>query len=512
MSVFRKQYTKPMPAGSKIVTRKGKKCAQWTDRYGHTHTDRLIEFKTVDGKPDRTKKSRVTRHATTFTVRYRDATGVVREVNTGCRTKDAAQSVLRDLQRRAELVKAGVITAAESAASDQARTSILDHVAAYIRHLSLTASERHVKNVDANIGRIVVDCGIQTLQDLQGEAITDWLALHRDQNMAPRTRNIYRAAVHGFASWCVKTGRLTHNPVAQVPRTSERVDQRHQRRALTDDEVARLLHVARLRPVAEYGRHVEKTRSQEADNVKRSNWRRVALTFDTVDEAYQRGRNALEGRPDFLAKLLATGEERALIYRTLLLTGLRKGELASLTLAKLDLDADPPYAMLDAADEKNRQGAQIPLHLELVRDIRSFLHTRRIENEGPLRVTQLSGNGRTSGTAIALFNVPRDLYRILNRDLAAAGIPKRDQRGRVVDVHALRHTFGTNLSRCGVPLRTAQAAMRHSTPELTANVYTDPMQLDVAGAVNELPVVGRRPAVDADIAAGSSPDDQTMVA
>jgi len=47
-----------------------------------------------------------------------------------------------------------------------------------------------------------------------------------------------------------------------------------------------------------------------------------------------------------------------------------------------------------------------------------------------------------------------------------------------VDVHAMRTTFGTNLSRAGVPLRTAQAAMRHSDPRLTANVYIDPALLE----------------------------------
>jgi integrase len=56
-----------------------------------------------------------------------------------------------------------------------------------------------------------------------------------------------------------------------------------------------------------------------------------------------------------------------------------------------------------------------------------------------------------------------------------------------VDNHALRHTFGTHLSRAGVPPRTAQAAMRHSSIDLTMNIYTDPTLLDVAGAVEALP-------------------------
>src|SRR5262249_46198169 len=86
-----------------------------------------------------------------------------------------------------------------------------------------------------------------------------------------------------------------------------------------------------------------------------------------------------------------------------------------------------------------------------------------------------------------VFTVPAGLVRIFDRDLKLAGIPKRDDRGRTLDVHALRTTFGTLLSKGGVPLRTAQAAMRHSDPGLTANVYTDPKLLDVHGALDALP-------------------------
>ena len=77
--------------------------------------------------------------------------------------------------------------------------------------------------------------------------------------------------------------------------------------------------------------------------------------------------------------------------------------------------------------------------------------------------------------------------RILDRDLLAAGIDKADERGRTIDVHALRHSFGTLLSKGGVAPRTAQAAMRHSKIDLTMNVYTDPKLLDVYGALDSLP-------------------------
>ena len=101
-----------------------------------------------------------------------------------------------------------------------------------------------------------------------------------------------------------------------------------------------------------------------------------------------------------------------------------------------------------------------------------------------------------------MFDVPHGLVKILDRDLITAGIARRvktqtgkwktdktDERGRTVDVHALRHTFGTLLSKGGVSPRTAQAAMRHSKIDLTMNVYTDPKLLDVAGAMEALPAL-----------------------
>ncbi len=88
-----------------------------------------------------------------------------------------------------------------------------------------------------------------------------------------------------------------------------------------------------------------------------------------------------------------------------------------------------------------------------------------------------------------LFNVPAGLIRIFDKDLAHAGIAKKDAHGRTLDVHALRHTFATHLSKNGVAPRTAMAAMRHSTINLTMITYTDPVLLDVRGAVDSLPAL-----------------------
>ena len=213
------------------------------------------------------------------------------------------------------------------------------------------------------------------------------------------------------------------------------------------------------------------------------------MTFDNLAEAERLGRAALSKRPDFIAELEHRGRERALIYKTLVMTGLRKSELASLTVGQLELDAAHPYAVLEAADEKNREGSDIQLRADVATDLRIWLADKLASLQSAARLKIGEPVPIRLPMAIRLFDVPGGLIRIMDRDLVAAGIPKRDERGRVVDIHALRTTFGTHLSKAGVSLRTAQAAMRHSKPELTANIYTDPKLLDVAGAVESLPML-----------------------
>ena len=106
------------------------------------------------------------------------------------------------------------------------------------------------------------------------------------------------------------------------------------------------------------------------------------------------------------------------------------------------------------------------------------------QQQQPTDIIKIDGDDQNERL---LFNVPAGLVRILNRDLTAAGIDKKDERGRTIDVHALRHSFGTMLSTSGVAPRIAQRAMRHSKIDLTMNTYTDPQLLDVHRAVNAMP-------------------------
>ena len=477
-TVYKETYTKPLPIDAEVFTRKGERLARWHDKRDRKRTAKVTT--TSAGE-------RLLIEAGTYTAKYRDGSGIVRKVSTKCRTLDAAKAVLTELERRSELVKANVLTTEEDAIADHQNTLLGQHFSDYVAHLQAkSVSVGRIKTTRSRLDRIAGDCDFGRLTDLNVAALERWLVTRKGEGMSAAARNGFREAWVSFGNWCKQNRRLVDNPFAVVPKANEKADPRRKRRALTENELCRLLHVARVRPLAEYGRETVKlSPGQRNDGRTRT---KEPLTHDIIDDAAERARNVLANRPDVITKLEHVGRERALIYKALVLTGLRKAELASLTVGKLDLDGPTAYATVEAADEKAGRGANVPLRADLADDLRQWLADRLEAVRREVRASNDTIPAKLSGD-VSLFYVPTGLVRILDRDLAAAGIPKRDDRGRTVDVHAMRHTFGTHLSKGGVTPRTAQAAMRHSTLDLTMNTYTDPRLLDVAGAMDVLPLL-----------------------
>ncbi len=506
-TVFKKTVTKPLPAGAKLIVRKEQRLAEWVDAKQKRRTAPVTTGR--DGT------DRIVITTRTYTAKYRDGSGIVKEVATGCRDESAARSILTKLERRAELVKGEVLTAAEDAVIDHQNTPLADHIAAFIDHQKAKGIVCcRVDNTRSQLRRVVRECGFRRLADLDTSVLERWLIHRKDEGMSAGTRNQYRASWVTFCNWCITTkpARLLSNPFASVPKADEKADVRRQRRALTEDELTRLLDATRRRPL---------------------------LDRMTVTKGPRKGEVCAKLRPAVQHRLERLGRERALIYKTLVLTGLRRNELASITVGQLDLDTDPPYLILEAADEKNRQGSTLPLRADLAADLCQWLADKATalqEARGRVATVRFDSKHQkhrernTSDSAdregqfclqltavptlpadTPLFTVPAGLVRILDRDLRLAGIPKRDERGRTVDVHALRTTFGTLLSKAGVAPRTAQAAMRHSTIDLTMNVYTDPKLLDVAGAMEALPALplGDGKQTAANVLSATGTDDLT---
>ena len=65
----------------------------------------------------------------------------------------------------------------------------------------------------------------------------------------------------------------------------------------------------------------------------------------------------------------------------------------------------------------------------------------------------------------------------------------RDRDGRVIDFHALRHTYISRIVSGGARAKVAQHLARHSTVTLTLGRYAHAALHDVAAAVNDLPSI-----------------------
>ncbi|MGI6456364.1 MAG: tyrosine-type recombinase/integrase [bacterium] len=134
--------------------------------------------------------------------------------------------------------------------------------------------------------------------------------------------------------WAESDKRILKNPISHLKRFNVAVDRRHDRRALSDDELIRLIRVT-----SEQGK-----------------------TFE-----------------------YCTGKERALIYKVSALTGLRRNEISSLTKGSFDLDSSTPTVRVEAAFSKHRREDILPLTEDLIPDLRIHLSGKEA-NEKAFRV------------------------------------------------------------------------------------------------------------------------------
>ena len=320
-----------------------------------------------------------------------------------------------------------------------------EHLDDYVATLTDNQRQsRHISDTRARIEALAAACRWHTLADISAEQTVKTFERWRaEKDHSPRTRNAYLTSMRSFINWCMRTDpqRLDRDPLAQVRKVNEDADIRRERRALSEDEIQKLLEVARARPL------------------------QGAMT---IARGERKGQVVGELTDDYRRKLEDLGRQRSLQYQTLITLGLRHNELRKLRWCDLDLTDNPSITIWG----KGQRFETLPVAAELAQDLTEWRQERK-----PQKATEL------------VFDVPGRLVDRLRKDLEAAGIPYQDELGRYLDVHALRHTTATRHARAGTAPRVAQALMRHSSLELTMKVYTDPKLLNERAAADALPSV-----------------------
>ena len=138
------------------------------------------------------------------------------------------------------------------------------------------------------------------------------------------------------------------------------------------------------------------------------------------------------------------------------------------SLAVDDLDVDGCGLRLHAEWTKNRKAAFQALPAALVGRLKAFIETGRAAD-------LYRAAARRKGSTMQVPENPllfldKHVVRRFDLDLAAAGVNKNAPGGKL-DFHSLRTAFISRVLESGASVKEAMALARHSTPNLTLNVY-----------------------------------------
>jgi hypothetical protein len=144
-SLFKKQYTKPLPEGAELFERKGESFARWRDR-----RDKLRTASVTTGEGG---TPRLLLESAAWYARFRDHAGLVVEHSTDCRDEAAARLILAKGERDAERIKAGYATPGEEQMARQLETPLADDFEAYDRSLVAGDVTEIHRTLPASAGR-----------------------------------------------------------------------------------------------------------------------------------------------------------------------------------------------------------------------------------------------------------------------------------------------------------------------------------------------------------------------
>ena len=308
----------------------------------------------------------------------------------------------------------------------------------YIRGRRITALR--AKHAADKVKKLAASMGATTWADVTAKKVHDELVKLRDGGSSELTVWGRCQAMKQFAKWLETHRGCSRNPVAH------------------------------LRP-ADYGREVKN---------KRRPFTPAELSC-LIDHALADD-GPLYAMP---------GPDRGLLYAFAASTGLRASELASLTVASLRLDSDPPTVRIDREHAKNRSDATIPLAPGVAEWLRAHAANK-------MPAAKLFGTMPHPTNLCKMIHDEMELARSKwigeandaeerERRRRSDFLVKKDSQGQHLKFHSLRHSTASMLFAAGVHAKVAQTIMRHSSITLTADLYAKLEQSPMVEAVGKLP-------------------------
>jgi len=411
---------------------------------------------------------RIVKVCEAYHMEYTDGQGRTRRRKAGL-SAAAAKDALKQAEADVLSEKNGVPTQR----ADEIRMS--DLLGAYVKAMRPRVSASHCIKTERAIKALLADLKAVFLKDVKPSGIDSYMARLQDEGLAGRTVNAPLIAIKSLLNWAVSTRRILYNPVNCVKKVSEH-DKKRRRRALTEEEISRLITAAldgpRRRALRRY------------QNRPRHDGTYKAVTIPLPVQV----RLASEGRNNVLA------------YRLMLETGLRRGEAQALTWADVDWAACTLTTCPTWIGNKNGKRETLPLTAGLMDALkRRKAEVNPADSDRVVSITDRTLDHLNDDlVAIGLAKrvplnkkgdpIPMDAHGMPVTKPATWVIDKRDAAGQTLDLHALRHTFGTRVGATkNIDPKTVQTLMRHSDPRMTFGVYVHSDKGRLKDAVAALP-------------------------
>lgn len=251
---------------------------------------------------------------------WRNAVGRKQRKSTGQTEKASARIALGDMNRDMKARRVGAVDPFK----DHNAQPLTKHISDWLATAEQSGvTTQDVAQYKTRLTRMAAACDWRRLEDITAESFEAWRknplnlwyqkakdpSKRCEVKLASRTVNNYYDALRTFCNWAVLRGRMVKSPVEVVNKVDQAGDERRKRRALTVEEIDRLLMVMK-------------------------------------DDGHR------------------------LAYKLSLLTGLRHGELKALEWGDVRLDAIHPFLALRAEATKNGKPANLPLRSDLAGELR----------------------------------------------------------------------------------------------------------------------------------------------
>ncbi len=274
-SIFKQQYTTKDEGGKKVK----RKSQYW-----------YIDYKTADGTRKRVK---------------------------GFKDKTATAQLAAKLEREAEQAQVGIIDKYKA----HRKRPLLEHLKDFKQSLvDKGNTDKQARLVHNRAKAVIVNCGFVYLSDISASRVQRYLAERRRGGLSIRSSNFYLGAAKQFLNWMVADYRVSENTLAYLKGQNPKTDIRHPRRALTINELTKLLETT-----AKGMRHHK-----------------------------------------------MTAKERVMLYKLAANTGFRANELASLTWRSFNLSGSALSVTVVAAYSKRRREDLLPLRADISCELASW--------------------------------------------------------------------------------------------------------------------------------------------